>query len=116
LTKVYAEGSGNLRNFKAIHELVGAFNLVTFSSSLENILSKKTPRIKFLYSRVSYSINLSDQGAKRRGSKAFLRFYLLFRKYCFQNIILKNAGNLNFKSTSSWKIRDFLHLFLKVEN
>jgi len=51
-TKVYAEGSGNVRNFKAIHELVVAFNLVTFSSSLENI-SRKTPKIKFLYSQVS---------------------------------------------------------------
>ena len=46
-----------LRNFKAIHELVVAFNLVTFSTSLENILCKKSPKIKFLYSQVSYSIN-----------------------------------------------------------
>ena len=50
-----------LRNFKAIHELVVAFNLVTFSTSLENILCKKSPKIKFLYSQVSYSINSSDR-------------------------------------------------------
>ena len=50
-----------LRNFKAIHELVVAFNLVTFSSSLENILCRKSPKIKFLYSQVSYSITSSDR-------------------------------------------------------
>ena len=50
-----------LRNFKAIHELVVAFNLVTFSSSLENILCKKSPKIKFLYSQVSYSIISTDR-------------------------------------------------------
>ena len=60
-TKVYAEGSGNVRNFKAIHELVVAFNLVTFSSSLENI-SRKTPKIKFLYSQVSqFSVHFHSQ-------------------------------------------------------